>query len=72
MRRTNLKRVGLKLKPSIQHPSCKMDTLDGILQKYAAQGDDTKDKVLGAAFVVTSKDGKSSTMPERPVTTYLQ
>ncbi|KAK3386066.1 beta-lactamase [Podospora didyma] len=31
--------------------------LDSILAKYAAQGDDTKDKLLGAAFVVVSKDG---------------
>jgi hypothetical protein len=31
--------------------------LDAILKKYAAQGTDTKNKVLGAAFVVVSKNG---------------
>ncbi|KAK0630397.1 beta-lactamase/transpeptidase-like protein [Bombardia bombarda] len=33
------------------------EILDRILSKYAAQGNDTKDKLLGAAFVVVSKDG---------------
>ncbi|KAJ0159880.1 Acyltransferase LovD [Colletotrichum tanaceti] len=32
-------------------------TLDAILEKYTAAGDDTKDRVLGAAFVVVNKDG---------------
>ncbi|EFQ33075.1 beta-lactamase [Colletotrichum graminicola M1.001] len=31
--------------------------LDAILAKYTAAGDDTKDKLLGAAFVVVGKDG---------------
>jgi hypothetical protein len=34
-----------------------MDKLDAILQKYVAQGEDTSNKVLGASFVVTNKDG---------------
>lgn len=34
-----------------------MDKLDAILQKYVAQGEDTSNKLLGAAFVVTNKDG---------------
>ncbi|KAK3378749.1 beta-lactamase [Lasiosphaeria ovina] len=29
-----------------------METLDAILARYVAQGDDTRDKLLGAAFVV--------------------
>lgn len=28
-----------------------------ILEKYIAQGTDTKDKLLGAAFVLVNKDG---------------
>ncbi|KAK2054954.1 beta-lactamase [Colletotrichum caudatum] len=31
--------------------------LDAILARYTAVGDDTKDKLLGAAFVVVDKDG---------------
>jgi len=31
--------------------------LDAILQKHVAIGDDTPGKLLGAAFVVVSKDG---------------
>jgi hypothetical protein len=34
-----------------------METLDRILQKYVAVGDETTDKVLGAALVVVDKDG---------------
>lgn len=34
-----------------------MDKLDSILQEYVARGDDTKEKVVGASFVVTNKDG---------------
>ncbi|KAI1120460.1 beta-lactamase [Nemania abortiva] len=33
-----------------------METLDGILAKYVAQGDDTRDKLLGAAFVVVDSN----------------
>lgn len=32
-------------------------TLDNILQSLTADGDDTKDKLLGAAFVVVGQDG---------------
>ncbi|WQF81000.1 Putative beta-lactamase/transpeptidase [Colletotrichum destructivum] len=32
-------------------------TLDAILKKYTAAGDDTKDKVLGAAFTVVNQEG---------------
>ncbi|PHH73210.1 hypothetical protein CDD80_3983 [Ophiocordyceps camponoti-rufipedis] len=35
----------------------KMDRLDDILRAYVAEGEDTADKVLGAAFVVVNKDG---------------
>ncbi|TDZ54331.1 Acyltransferase LovD [Colletotrichum trifolii] len=36
-----------------------MATIDSILAKYtAAAGQDTKDKLLGASFVVVNKDGK--------------
>ncbi|KAH0527281.1 hypothetical protein TsFJ059_002300 [Trichoderma semiorbis] len=34
-----------------------MDTLDALLRRDIAIGDDTKDKLLGAAFVVTNRDG---------------
>lgn len=34
-----------------------MDQIQTILQKYVAVGDDTKDKLLGAEFMVISKDG---------------
>ncbi|KAL6792978.1 beta-lactamase/transpeptidase-like protein [Trichoderma sp. SZMC 28012] len=34
-----------------------MDTLDTLLRRDIAVGDDTKDKLLGAAFVVTNRDG---------------
>jgi hypothetical protein len=33
------------------------EKLDSILKSYAADGTATKDKLLGAAFVVVSKDG---------------
>lgn len=36
-----------------------MDKLDAILQEHVAQGQDTTNKLLGAAFVVANKDGKS-------------
>ena len=32
-------------------------TLDNILQSLTADGDDTKDKLLGAAFVVVGQNG---------------
>lgn len=38
-----------------------MNKLDDILRRYSVQGTDTKEKVLGAAFVVTDKDGKQAT-----------
>lgn len=34
--------------------------MESILQKYVAQEDDTKDKVLGAAFVSVNRNGMSS------------
>ncbi|KAK5655526.1 hypothetical protein OQA88_5457 [Cercophora sp. LCS_1] len=34
-----------------------MDKLEAILRKYVASGTDTTNKVLGAAFIVCSKDG---------------
>ncbi|RFU79348.1 beta-lactamase transpeptidase [Trichoderma arundinaceum] len=34
-----------------------MEKLDAILKRDIAQGDDTKNKLLGAAFVVTNRDG---------------
>ncbi|KAH8890266.1 beta-lactamase/transpeptidase-like protein [Thozetella sp. PMI_491] len=34
-----------------------MEALDRILREHVAQGDDTKDKLFGAAFVVVDKDG---------------
>jgi len=37
--------------------------LDAILAKYTAAGDDTKDKLLGAAFVVVNKDGETVPCP---------
>lgn len=35
-----------------------MDRVDQILQRFVAQGDDTKDKLAGAAFVVTDRKGR--------------
>jgi hypothetical protein len=35
-----------------------METLDAILAKYVAQGDNTRDKLLGAAFVVVDSNSK--------------
>lgn len=35
-----------------------MEKLDKILASYTAQGDETVGKVLGAAFVVTDRNGK--------------
>jgi hypothetical protein len=34
-----------------------MDKIDAILKAHVAQGDETVDKVLGAAFTVVNKDG---------------
>lgn len=34
------------------------DKLDAILKSYVAEGTATKDKLLGASFVVFNKDGK--------------
>ncbi|KAK0384280.1 hypothetical protein NLU13_8368 [Sarocladium strictum] len=34
-----------------------MDRLDDILKAHVAQGEDTTNKLLGAAFIVTNKDG---------------
>lgn len=34
-----------------------MEKLNQILDSFVAVGDDTKDKVLGASFIVTNKDG---------------
>lgn len=36
-----------------------MDQIDRILYKYAAEGNDTKDKVYGASFVITDKNGEA-------------
>jgi hypothetical protein len=35
-----------------------MNKLDEILRRYTVQGEDTENKLLGAAFVVTDKEGK--------------
>ena len=37
-----------------------MDAIDKILNAHVAQGDDTNNKVLGAAFVVVDKNGTLS------------
>lgn len=42
-----------------------MEKLDKILAAYAAEGDDTKDKLLGAAFTVVNKDGEAPAAPSR-------
>jgi hypothetical protein len=43
------------------------EKLDNILNNYVAQGTATKDKLLGAAFIVVTKDGTpSSTQPHIP------
>jgi hypothetical protein len=34
-----------------------MDKLDAILERAVADGEDTKNKLLGAAFVVTDRNG---------------
>ncbi len=36
-----------------------MDKIDSILYKYAAEGNDTKDKVYGASFVITDRNGEN-------------
>lgn len=35
-----------------------MEKLQSILEAHVASGEDTKDKLLGAAFVVVNKDGE--------------
>jgi hypothetical protein len=35
-----------------------MEKLNYILRSHVADGHDTKDKLLGAAFVVVNKDGE--------------
>ena len=35
-----------------------MADLDGILRRYTVHGDDTKDRLLGGAFVAVNKDGE--------------
>lgn len=40
-----------------------METLDMILSKYVAHGDDTKDKLLGAAFIVVDSESKLQGTP---------
>jgi hypothetical protein len=35
------------------------DKLDSILKSYIADGTATKDKLLGASFIVVGKDGTS-------------
>ena len=41
------------------------EKLDRILDKYVADGEDTVNRVLGAAFVVCNKDGTNQTYPPR-------
>lgn len=36
-----------------------MEKLNHILRSHVAEGEDTKDKLLGAAFIVVNKDGES-------------
>lgn len=36
-----------------------MSKVDQLLGQFTANGSDTKDKILGAAFVVTDKNGTS-------------
>src|SRR5690554_3030388 len=40
-----------------------MEKLIAILKDHVADGENTKDRLLGASFVVVSKDGKSSDFP---------
>lgn len=40
--------------------------LNNILNSYVAHDTATKDKLLGAAFIVVNKDGISSTAPPHP------
>lgn len=37
-----------------------MDKINRVLRHYAAEGNDTKDKVYGASFVVTDRNGKNT------------
>lgn len=41
-----------------------MENLNSILKKYVAEGDDTANKLVGAAFIVCNKDG---TVCQNPV-----
>ena len=46
--------------PSHQlHPHTNMEKLNSILQEHVAQGQDTTNKLLGAAFVVVNAKGSS-------------
>lgn len=45
-------------KKTTRERNCDMETLDRVLASYTAQGDETAGKVLGAAFVVTDRNGK--------------
>lgn len=44
----------LGIKPNY---NLEMERLNTILQEHLAQGQDTKDKLIGAAFVLTNKQG---------------
>lgn len=35
-----------------------MDKLNAVLQAHVADGDDTKNKLLGASFVLSNRDGE--------------
>jgi hypothetical protein len=43
------------------------DKLDSILNNYVAQGTATKEKLLGAAFIVVTKDGTPHLHPTHQV-----
>lgn len=40
-----------------------MEKLNAILEKHVAKGQDTKGKLLGAAFILTNKQGKLAHSP---------
>jgi hypothetical protein len=42
------------------------EKLDSILKSYVADGTATKDKLLGASFIVVSKDGTPPPPPHNP------
>ncbi len=44
-------------------PVIVMEILDKILESYVSKGDETKDKVLGAAFIVVGLDGMTASLP---------